>query len=408
MQETHPAQGLIDRLHSPEHVRTEIETKMILPAPTPMPKGWDDVGGVIADMMDLMVSTAKRPQPVLALGASVCAIGALMGRKYRTVSNTRSNLYVVAIAESGAGKNHSRLVINELFLQANLLQYLGGNKIASGSGLLAAIQRQPSSLFQLDEFGMFLSAAADRKRSPRYICEVLDLMTELYTTAGTSYFGVEYASAQANNAHRVIHQPCVCVYGTTTPLHFWQALQAANVADGSLARFLILESEEDFPTSNRVFGHIDPAPNLIERLKLIHRGGGLLHGNLSDVGAVDEVVVVPRIVQATNAANEVFEQLDGELVDRLCESRGTGFASILARIEENATKLALIRSVSRDPVSPRIEDHDARWGILLARHCAELTIREAGTRVSENHVESQHKRGMQILRGGRRCWYVKK
>ena len=89
-----------------------------------------------------VAATAKRPQPVLALGASLCAVGALMGRKYRTESNTRSNLYVVGIAESGAGKNHSRVVINELFRKANLLQYLGGNKIASGSGLLTAIQRQ--------------------------------------------------------------------------------------------------------------------------------------------------------------------------------------------------------------------------------------------------------------------------
>jgi len=85
-------------------------------------------------------------------------------------------------------------------------------------------------------------------------------------------------------------------------------------------------------------------------------------------------------------------------VVKLRTSRGTGFSSILARIEENATKLALIRAVSRDPVDPQIEDHDARWGIMLSRHCAELTIREASARVSENLVEQQHKRALQILR----------
>ena len=136
--------------------------------------------------------------------------------------------------------------------------------IASSAGLLTAVQRQPAVLFQLDEFGMFLSAAADRKRSPRYVCEILGLLTELYTTAGTTYFGTEYASNQNNNAHRAIHQPCACVYGTTTPVHFWQALQAANVADGSLARFLILTTEEDFPDSNAVFGVIEP-PQALHR-----------------------------------------------------------------------------------------------------------------------------------------------
>ncbi len=393
----HPAREMLNALQSNDPIVLE-PAEVSLPPPKPMPAGWDQVGGVIADLMTLMAATAKRPQPVLALGASLCAIGALMGRKYRTESNIRSNLYVVGIAESGAGKNHSRIVINELFRKANLLQYLGGNKIASGSGLLTAIQRQPAILFQLDEFGMFLSAAADRKRSPRYVCEILDLMTELYTTSGTTYFGVEYASTQHNNAHRAIHQPCACIYGTTTPLHFWQALQASNVADGSLARFLIMESEDDFPDSNEAFGVIDPPQDLIDKLILIHQGGGKLNGNLTDVGAIDEVLIDPRIVPMTPKARDTFRQLDQELVGRLRTSRGTGYSSILARIEENATKLALLRAVSRDPVDPQIEDHDAEWGIKLSRHCAELTIREASARVSENQVESHHKRAMQILR----------
>lgn len=396
----HPARALLEALQSPAPMGSTSAANAgnALPPPKPLPSGWDQVGGVIADMMGLMAATAKRPQPVLALGASLCAVGALMGRKYRTESNIRSNLYVVGIAESGAGKNHSRVVINELFRRANLLQYLGGNKIASGSGLLTAIQRQPAILFQLDEFGMFLSAAADRKRSPRYVCEVLDLMTELYTTSGTTYFGVEYASTQHNDAHRAIHQPCACIYGTTTPLHFWQALQAANVADGSLARFLIMESEDDFPDSNEVFGVIDPPKSLIDRLILIHEGGGHLSGNLTNIGAVDEVLVEPRVVPMTPQARAAFRQLDQELVGQLRTSRGSGYSSILARIEENATKLALIRAVSRDSVDPRIEEDDAGWGIMLSRHCAELTIREATARVSENQVESQHKRAMQILR----------
>ncbi len=393
----HPARELLESLHTEDPIEIEPRADPV-PPPKPLPPGWDQVGGVLADLMTLMARTAKRPQPVLALGASLCAVGVLMGRKYRTESNTRSNLYVVGIAESGAGKNHSRVVINEVLRRAGLLQYLGGNKIASGSGLLTAIQRQPAILFQLDEFGMFLSAAADRKRSPRYVCEILDLMTELYTTAGTTYFGIEYASSQQNHAHRAIHQPCACIYGTTTPLHFWQALQAANVADGSLARFLILESEDDFPDSNPDFGVIDPPQALIEQLLLIHQGGGKLEGNLTDAGAIDEVMVEPRVVPMTPAAKAALRQLDQELLSRLRSSRGSGYASILARIEENASKLALIRAVSRDPVEPQIEDHDAEWGIVLSRHCAELTIREASARVSENQVESHHKRALQILR----------
>jgi hypothetical protein len=397
----HPAKALLKSLSSPP-----AETATATPPPPPptapprmkMPPGWDNVGGVIADMMKLMVTTAKRPQPVLALAASLCAVGALMGRKYRADTNVRSNLYMVGIAESGAGKNHARVVINELFGRAGLTQYIGGNKIASGSGLLTAIVRQPSILFQLDEFGMFLTAAADRRSSPRHVTEILDLMTELFTTAGTTYFGIEYASGKHNDAHRLIHQPCLCVYGTTTPLHFWQALQAANVADGSLARFLIVESEDDFPESNERFGVVDPPQDLIDRLIAIHEGGGKLNGNFNDCGAITQVMVDPRVVPMTPQARVVFLALDRSIMVRLRGARGTANASILARIEEHATKLALIRAVSRDAVNPQIEDHDAEWGLLIATHCAEYSMREAQARVSENLVEQHHKRALKLLR----------
>ena len=66
-------------------------------------------------------------------------------------------------------------------------------------------------------------------------------------------------------------------------------------------------------------------------------------------------------------------------------------------MEENATKLALIRAVSRDPIDPVITEEDATWGVMLSRHCAELTIRESAARVSENPIEMVHKRALKIL-----------
>jgi len=138
---------------------------------------------------------------------------------------------------------------------------------------------------------------------------------------------------------------------------------------------------------------------LIERLLLIHQGGGQLSGNLADVAGVDEVTPMPRRVPINEQARAVFRALDRDLLSDLRAAHGSGFASILARIEENASKLALIRAVSRDPVEPEITGGDAEWGILIAQHCARQTIREASIRVSENAIESNHKRALQILQG---------
>ncbi|CUH39026.1 hypothetical protein JSE7799_01745 [Jannaschia seosinensis] len=343
----HPAAGLLSRLNVPSEQGGD--TPVSPPFTLVMPDG------LVGDLTEYMLTTARRPQPLLSLGASLCAIGALMGRQYRTESNLRSNLYVVGIADSGSGKNHAREIINEVFFEAGLAHHLGGNKIASGAGLLTALHRQPAILFQIDEFGMFLAAAADRKRSPRHITEILDNMTELYTAAGGIFLGAEYANRDGSNERRDINQPCLCVYGTTTPLHFWGALQGANVVDGSLARFLILPSDEDYPDENIAVGIRQAPPALIRGLQGVAAGGGHQKGNLIGKTADQNTTVTPMIVPLTDEARARFKALSVELTGELRAAAGTAFTAILARIGENALKLAMIVAVGRDPVRPEID-----------------------------------------------------
>jgi hypothetical protein len=98
----HPAAGLLARVRvgEPTPAAPAPQTSLELRVPE----------GILTEMVDYMVSTARRLQPLLSLGASLCALGALMGRKYRTETNLRSNLYVVGIADSGSGKRGHRTV----------------------------------------------------------------------------------------------------------------------------------------------------------------------------------------------------------------------------------------------------------------------------------------------------------
>lgn len=384
----HPAAGMLAKIgSSPAVPPPEADPfKLVIPA------------GILGDLTRYMIETARRPQPLLSLGASLCAVGALMGRKYRTESNLRSNLYIVGVADSGSGKNHSREVINELFVAAGLVDHLGGNKIASGAGLLTAVHRQPAILFQIDEFGMFLAAAADRRRSPHHITEILDNMTELYTSAGGVFLGAEYANRDGQNNRRDINQPCLCVYGTTTPMHFWNALQGSNVLDGSLARFIIMPTDDDYPEENVGAGIRVPPAALIEGLRLIAAGGGRQSGNLVGRTAGLESAVDPMIVAMQPGAKEVFRTLGAEITKELREARGTAFTAILARIGENAQKLALVRAVGIDPAAPAISSVDAEWAIGLVRHFATRTMIAVERHVADNETERNHKRMLEIIR----------
>lgn len=388
--EAHPAAGLLSQLGgiSKPSKETKDHTAYALHLPD----------GLVGDLTAYMLSTARRPQPLLSLGASLCAIGALMGRNYRTESNLRSNLYIVGIADSGSGKNHAREIINEVFFEAGLAHHLGGNKIASGAGLLTALHRQPAILFQIDEFGMFLSAAADRKRSPRHITEILDNMTELYTAAGGVFLGAEYANRDGSNERRDINQPCLCVYGTTTPLHFWGALQGANVVDGSLARFLILPSDEDYPDENLAAGIRQTPSALIHGLKNLAAGGGLQNGNLTGMTPGQTTAVNPITVPMSEEAKARFKELSARLTEELRAARGTAFTAILARIGENALKLSLIVAVGRDPARPMIDLSAAEWAIDFVRHFAAKTMEAIERHVADTETEAHLKRLKEIIR----------
>ena len=388
--DAHPAAGLLAR------VQTAPEVSAVLPDPT------TDVtipGGVLGDMVAYMLATARRPQPELALGASLCALGTLMGRKYRTDTNLRSNLYIVGIADSGSGKNHSREIVNELFVTAGLGHHLGGNKVASGAGLLTALHRQPALLLQIDEFGMFLQAAADRRRSPRHITEILDNMTELYTAAGGIFLGAEYANRDGKNERRDINQPCLCVYGTSAPVHFWGALQSANVVDGSLARLIIIHCRDDYPEENEAAGIRVVPPPLLDALRQIASGGGRAPaGNLCGLTADPTTAVDPMTVAMDTPARDAFRGLSQSITRQLRDARGTPFTPILARIAENSAKVALIRAVARDPVTPLIRADDAEWAIGFVQGCADWTMHEVERRVADNDIERNHKRLLEIIR----------
>lgn len=394
VEDAHPASALLEKLSEPSKPRPAIAPAapfdLVLP------------DGLAGDLTRYMIATARRPQPLLSLGASLCAIGALMGRLYRTESNLRSNLYVVGIADSGSGKNHAREIVNEVFFEAGLANHLGGNKIASGAGLLTALHRQPAILFQIDEFGMFLSAAADRKRSPRHITEILDNMTELYTAAGGIFLGAEYANRDGMNERRDIVEPCLCVYGTTTPLHFWGALRGANVADGSLARFLILPSDEDYPDENLAAGLRQPPPELIDGLQWIANGGGRQRGNLVGKTSGVSTAVDAVVVSMTEEAKACFAALSSEMTVELRSAAGTAFTSILARIGENAMKLALITAVGRNPARPVMELVDAEWAIRFVRHFASRTMEAVDRHVADTEAEAHVKRLREIIRAAGR------
>ena len=364
--------------------------------PLDIPPALLDVPGALRMFVDHCEATAISPQPFLSLAAGICLIGTLAGRRYRTTTDLRTNIYAVGVADSGAGKDHARKQIRKCLYAANLVKYLGGSDIASGAGMRTAMARHPSMLFQIDEFGDWLhdvlgdKAAAHRK-------QIAANLKELYSSANSIWTGAEYADqSKLGRPREDVHQPNACLYGTTTPGQFWHAIAGASLNDGLMARILLFVSPCSYP-DEREPDLAEPSEALIAALQAVASGPEGVGGNLGSL-MLAATAPIPLTVPETPDAILARRALRQEQLDMQRKAEGTYVTAIAGRLAENAMKLALIRAVARDPQAPTIGADDVSWGRALAMHCVNTLLRDASRHVAENEYEKKLNKALDIIR----------
>lgn len=356
-----------------------------------------DVPGALRLFMEHCERTAISPQPFLALAAGICMVGALAGRRYRTSTDLRTNIYAVGVADSGAGKDHARKQIRRCLYAANLVQYLGGADIASGSAMRTALMRHPAMLFQIDEFGDWLGSVLGDKAAT-HKKQIAAYLKELYSSANTVWAGTEYADQSKQGRPREdVQQPNACLYGTTTPGQLWGAVGGANLHDGLMARLLLFVSPCSYPDEQDPdLG--EPPAALLEALQAI--AAGPPQDGAGDLAQLMLATTAPQphTVPETPEASAARRDLRRHQLEQQRRHEGTYVTSIAGRLAENAMKLALVRAVSRDPTRPVIDAGDVAWGRTVAQHCVDTLLREAARHVADNDYEAKLNRALDYIR----------
>ena len=370
----------------------QVEPPAPLPPPDPVPTGGLD--GVLGLFVDWAVRTAYRPQPELAIAAGLAMIGALAGRKYE-LRGARTNIYSVGGAPSGSGKDHARRMVRQALTDAGLHQYEGGDEIASGAGLISAVERHPKILFQIDEFGAGLKAIANRDKAPRHAVDIMDKLTKLYSLAASSYYGTEYAN-QKERPRTVIHNPCVCLHGTTVPSLLWDALSSGSSEDGFLPRFLIFESSNHYPDIPQRL-HMPTPDDLIIGLQAI--AAGVPDHNAEPMGGGAMVACNPWPVEETPEARAALDALQHEELEQLRSlEAGSTAVPVWARYTENTIKVALVKAISASPSRPVVRIEDVEWAKATVQACMGTLLRGLEEHVADNQQEAAVKRLVRVLR----------
>lgn len=366
-------------------------------------------GGLIEEMIDWIVASAEQPSRELALSAVLPFLASLIGRRYSTtMRDTRANMYVIALAPSGFGKDHARGQLKRLRTAAEgwLDKFYGPERIMSASALRNALIEHPSKICLIDEFGGFVRDITDRK-SPGHQRAISTDLRDMWSASGSLFGGAEYAATKAVT----IHNPNLNVYGTATPGQFWSAMRNASAEDGLLPRFLLFSLERASASELVVPGiSVSDVPKAIVE-RIISLAG--INRTVDDKPKLGEVLervakvggkspLPPTVVGWTDDALEaMFEFKKGE-VDAARTATELA-APFVGRANEYAIKLALILAVTGvNPINrdrprgwkglrwskPIVDIEKWNWATGLVRRCISDMVTAVDRFVAENEKEA--------------------
>jgi hypothetical protein len=347
------------------------------PDPGPLPVELFRVPGFVSEVMDHCLATAPYPNVPLAFCGALALQALLAGRRVRDAADNRTNLYVLALAYSSVGKDWPRKVNTSVLHHVGLVEALG-EKFASGEGIQDSLFRTPAILFQTDEIDGLLQSI-NKAQDARHE-NILGTLLTMYSAANSIFPMRRKAGKEAAG---VIDQPCLVVYGTAIPTHYYAALSERMLTNGFFARMLIVESG---PRSvGQEPGIISPPPRVLETARW---WAEFCPGS----GNLERFHPQPRIAPADEHARALLTEARraSEAEYARAEARGDAVGTtVWGRVPEQVRKLALLYAVSAHHEAPRIDAAAVRWASEFILHQTRRMLFMAHHHVADNPFHAE-------------------
>lgn len=362
------------------------EPRNVIADPGPIPPELFRVPGFVGEVMDHCLATAPYPNPALAFAGAAALQAFLAGRRVRDQADNRTNLYLLSLAHSASGKDWPRKLNTQIVHQIGLSDCLG-DRFASGEGLQDALFVTPAMLFQTDEIDGMLQSI-NKSKDARHESIMGTLLT--MHSASNSVFPRRRKAGQ--DTPGVIDQPCLVVYGTAIPAHYYESLSERMLTNGFVARMVVVESGPRGPGQEPSLREISARILDTARWWAEFRPGT---GNLESWHPMPQVV--PYNDDALRMLTESRQACEVEYSK--AEARGDAVGTtVWGRVNEHTRKLALIYAVSEDHRAPCIRVAAVEWATRFAMQQARRMLFMAQSRVADNPFHAECLRFAQKLR----------
>jgi hypothetical protein len=345
------------------------------------------VPGFIGNVRDFILETAPYPEPTLAFSAALALQAFLASRRVRTIGGARSSLYIVTLANSGAGKDWPRGTIQQVLEDCGLLDCCGDG-LGSGEGLEDMLNIKPQFILLADEINqLFESIKSGRDERFR---KIADLLLKLYSAADKKHS----MRLLAGKPLVQIDQPGLTLYGSAVPGELYGSISPQMLVNGLFARLLIMQSGKRGRGRQAIRKAVPDGIASVANYWASFQPGGTSK-NLA--AWHPEPIVVPQ----TSAADRILESFlrDCEGRYEAAEQKSDQAAmTVWARAAEKAARLSLNHACSADHANPTIDEAAANWACRFSRHQTMQMLFMAGAHVAESEFDARCQRAVRTLR----------
>lgn len=381
----------------PNRIEKQEKEAPLFPNPGPVPDKLLSIPGFIDDVVKLSMQSAPYPNRVLSFTGALALLAFLVGRKVQDKRDNRSNIYLIALADSGTGKDHPRKVNFNIAFRAGVAGAIG-DAFASGEGLEDALFMHPSMLFQADEFDCIFNTLKYSKDNRAE--SINEKLLKFYGASNTIYPLRKKASAKKKDGtvHEIAHivNPNLVLLGTAIPQYFYESLSRRVLENGLVARCVIVEAGKRGEAGNPQ--PITPSDSLIRAATYLANLD--VNGNLTN--EYPKPLIITETPEATAALREVQQECDRRY--NFYEAQNEGAAKALwARAHEKVCKLAMLHGISGNVYNPLITDKSVRWAWKFIDHLTQRMLYMADRYVYENIFDEKCQRAIRKLQehGGR-------
>lgn len=314
----------------------------------------------------------------------------MIGQAIAGPTGSATHLYVVALAPSGAGKDHPLQSISRALKASNSGALIGPSEFISMPAIIKFLGRKPLAICAMDEIGAFLKRLSHPKASA-YEKSISKILRSVWGSSFTPMMTPEWASIESTE----IENPALSIYGVSTPAEFFSALEGDDVVNGFLNRWLLLSTNRKVrdgePTHTP--GHVPPALALA-LVKFRNEANALTDADRA--APLGDGKTIKRMVW--NGGRPAYQALISD-VERV--SRDPDAEPYYARTAEMGVRLATILAAGRG--SMQVTEDDMAWGRDVAWWSAGQMARLAGNYIAENDTQRLHNRVMRTIcgRGGK-------